>query len=83
VLKHAGDVTRVEVVLRYGEDAVELVVRDDGLGSHALGDGRGQGLAGMRERVELQNGTLNAGPRGSGGFQLSAVIPAARVEAAA
>jgi signal transduction histidine kinase len=83
VLKHAGDVTRVEVVLRYGEDAVELVVRDDGLGSHALGDGRGQGLAGMRERVELQNGTLNAGPRGSGGFQVSAVIPAARVEAAA
>jgi signal transduction histidine kinase len=55
VLKHAGDVTSVEVVLRYGEDAVELAVRDDGLGSRAPGDGGGHGLAGMRERVELQH----------------------------
>ena len=73
VLKHAGPVRRVDVEVRYG-DAVELVVRDDGQGSRAAGDGRGQGLIGMRERVELHEGTLDAGPREGGGFEVRAVI---------
>ena len=77
VLKHAGEVTRVDVGLRYGDDAVELIVRDDGAGPSAAGDGRGQGLVGMRERVGLQDGTLDAGPRAGGGFEVRAVIPAA------
>jgi signal transduction histidine kinase len=83
VLKHAGEVTRVDVMLRYRDDEVELVVRDDGRGSHAGGDGRGHGLPGMRERVDLQAGTLDAGPRASGGFEVRVVIPAGRVGAAA
>jgi signal transduction histidine kinase len=83
VLKHAGEVTRVEVLLRYGDDDVGLVVRDDGRGSRAPGDGRGHGLVGMRERVDLQGGTLDAGPRAGGGFEVRAVIPAGRVRAAA
>ena len=83
VLKHAGEVTRVDVVLRYGDDQVELVVRDDGRGSRASGDGRGHGLVGMRERVDLQEGTLEAGPHAGGGFEVRAVIPAGRVGAAA
>ena len=62
VLKHAGPVSQVDVVLRYGDDAVELVVRDDGHGARAAGDGAGQGLVGMRERVGLHDGTLEAGP---------------------
>ena len=33
VLKHAGPVSRVDVVLRYRDDAVELLVRDDGRGA--------------------------------------------------
>src|SRR5688500_20184039 len=41
VLKHAGAVSRVDVVLGYGDDAIELLVRDDGLGSRAASDGRG------------------------------------------
>jgi signal transduction histidine kinase len=77
VLKHAGAVTRVDVVLRYREAAVELLVRDDGRGAQAPSDGRGHGLAGMRERVDLQDGTLEAGPRGAGGFEVHAVIPEA------
>ncbi len=74
VLKHAGPVRRVDVEVRYGADAVELVVRDDGQGSRAAGDGRGQGLVGMRERVALHDGTLDAGPREGGGFEVRAVI---------
>jgi len=83
VLKHAGEVTRVDVVLRYADDVVELVVRDDGRGARAHGDGGGHGLVGMRERVDLQAGTLEAGAREGGGFEVRAVIPAGRVGPAA
>jgi signal transduction histidine kinase len=83
VLKHAGDVSRVELELRYGDDAVELALRDDGRGERARSDGRGQGLAGMRERVDVHDGTLHAGPRADGGFEVRATIPSARVGAAA
>jgi signal transduction histidine kinase len=76
VLKHAGPVSRVDVVLRYREDAVELVVRDDGRGTTAGGDdGPGHGLVGMRERVDMHDGTLAAGPSADGGFEVHAVIP--------
>jgi signal transduction histidine kinase len=74
VLKHAGPVSRVDVVLRYLDDAVEVRVLDDGRGG--LGAGAGHGLLGMRERVELHDGTLVAGPRDGGGFEVRAVIPA-------
>jgi signal transduction histidine kinase len=75
VLKHADSPQRVEVVLRYLDAEVELTVRDDGRGAGA-GDGRGYGLAGMRERVALQGGTLHAGPRAGGGYEVRARVPA-------
>jgi signal transduction histidine kinase len=83
VLKHAGAVTRVDVVLRYRDDAVELLVRDDGRGAAAGSDGQGQGLRGMRERVHLHEGTLAAGPAAHGGFEVRAVIPTDPVAAPA
>ena len=75
VLKHAGPVSRVDVVLRYQADAVELLLRDDGRGARAAGDGRGHGLVGMRERVDVHDGTFAAGPRHDGGFEVAAVLP--------
>ena len=76
VLKHAGEVSRVDVLVRYRAGAVEVVVADDGRGARASGDGRGQGLRGMRERVALQDGPLDAGPRPDGGFEVQAVMAA-------
>jgi signal transduction histidine kinase len=75
VLKHADSPRRVEVVLRYLDSEVELTVRDDGRGP-AAGDGQGHGLAGMRERVALHSGTLHAGSRPGGGYEVRARLPA-------
>ena len=76
VLKHADSPRRVEVILRYLDSEVELEVRDDGRGV-AAGDGQGHGLAGMRERVALHSGTLHAGPRAGGGYEVRARVPTA------
>ncbi|MCK0112829.1 histidine kinase [Ornithinimicrobium sp. F0845] len=74
VLKHAGPDASVTVdVLR--TPAVLLVrVTDDGRGA-AVPDGQGNGIIGMRERVEFLGGTLHAGPRAGGGFEVSASVP--------
>ena len=74
VLKHADSPRRVEVVVRYLDAEVELAVRDDGRGS-AADDGRGYGLSGMRERVTLCHGTVRAGPRAGGGYEVRARVP--------
>ena len=73
-LKHANG-ARAEVTVRYGAERVELEIADDGAGG-ANGDAaQGHGLAGMRERVALYGGTLEAGPRPGGGFVLRARLP--------
>jgi signal transduction histidine kinase len=51
-------------------------VLDDGRGAAAFGDGLGNALNGMRERVGLVGGTVAAQPRPGGGFLVTASIPA-------
>jgi signal transduction histidine kinase len=74
VRKHAA-ARRVEVVVRYGRDAVAVEVSDDGSGAGA-GGGTGRGLAGIRERVSLLGGEFVAGPRARG-FALRVTLPLA------
>jgi signal transduction histidine kinase len=75
-LRHAGGAT-AQVAVRYGQDRLELEVADDGCGSprtrNRLGGGRG--LIGMRERVALFGGDLEAGPRAAGGFVVRCRLP--------
>lgn len=73
VLKHAKG-ARAEVLVRYIDSSVELEIADDGPGVSS-GDGEGHGLVGMRERVALYGGTIEAGPRSGGGFVLRAQLP--------
>jgi signal transduction histidine kinase len=72
-LKHAGP-ARARVVVRYAADAVELEVSDDGVGV-AEAPGTGHGLVGMRERVALYGGDLQAGRLREGGWTLRARLP--------
>jgi signal transduction histidine kinase len=72
-LKHA-QAHRAEVLVRYGDGEVELVVADDGDGKGG-GDGGGHGLVGLRERIAVAGGQLEAGPRTGGGYEVRARIP--------
>ncbi|HIV56562.1 MAG TPA: hypothetical protein H9902_01270 [Candidatus Stackebrandtia faecavium] len=77
--KHGGPIlSLVTVRVRYGDDQVELRVTDDGHEPDATGDdegGAGHGLIGMRERAAAYGGSLTAGPRADGGFEVTAVLP--------
>ncbi|HZU57085.1 MAG TPA: histidine kinase [Actinocrinis sp.] len=73
--KHGGPRVSAQVSLHYGEDELRMLVRDDGRGASALTDGKGNGLTGMRERVAMYGGALQAGPRLEGGYQVEAVLP--------
>ena len=74
-LKHAS-ARRAWVDVRYGPAEVNVSVRDDGVGTTANGGAEsGRGLVGMRERVELFGGRLDAGPLAGGGYAVSARLP--------
>jgi signal transduction histidine kinase len=81
VRKHGGEGASASVLLGFGDSALDLLIEDDGRGArHELyeqggRDGLGQGLIGMRERIGMVGGTLDAGPRPGGGFRISAVLP--------
>jgi signal transduction histidine kinase len=86
VRKHAGPRPKVTVLLRWGEEEVELRVEDDGRGLAADDSATpdlpaptaGYGLLGMRERAEMFGGKLAAGPRRGGGFSVRFVVPIPR-----
>lgn len=72
-LKYAGGAATL-VVLRYTPDAVDIEVADDG-DVATPADGIGRGLIGMRERVALFGGTIEAGKRPNGGYTVRAHLP--------
>jgi signal transduction histidine kinase len=78
-LKHAGAGTNAVVRVVRSDDAVGLDIHDDG---HAeapslVGVSGGNGLIGMRERALVFGGSLDAGPRPGGGWQVTARLPLA------
>jgi signal transduction histidine kinase len=79
VRKHGGPAVSATVNVRYGADGLTIQVADNGRGAAAQYDADrdepGHGLAGMRERVALYGGTVAAGPRSGGGFEVSATLP--------
>ena len=72
-LKHAGP-ARARVHLLYGVHWLDVEVADNGAGAANGGDG-GHGLAGIRERVAVYGGQLEAGQQAEGGYALRAHLP--------
>ena len=66
----------VELIRRDG--SLRIRVSDDGRGFHPEREGRGFGLRGMRERVDLLDGRLTIALREEGGTEVLATLPLAR-----
>jgi signal transduction histidine kinase len=63
------------VRLDFGETALRVEVEDAGGAQLDGANGTGRGLLGMRERVAMYGGDLEAGPRPEGGFAVRARLP--------
>ena len=75
-LKHAGP-AHADITLRYGDGDFELEILDNGRRRPKTtnGESHGRGLLGMRERVSLLGGEMDAGRRPEGGFVVRARLP--------
>jgi signal transduction histidine kinase len=73
-LKHANGAT-AEVHIEYGAHDLCVEVVDSGGTMLTESGGSGRGLLGMRERVAVYGGQLNAGKRPEGGFAVRALLP--------
>jgi signal transduction histidine kinase len=83
VTKHAGGAS-AKVDIKFEGDAVVVSVVDDGStfvnGNNSILDSSDEvrvhhGIIGMRERAAVFGGTLTAGPRQGGGFEVRARVP--------
>ncbi|MEU7590485.1 histidine kinase [Micromonospora sp. NPDC049230] len=84
VAKHAGTSTLAHLVVAVRDDAVHWEVADNGPGGAPAGvpTGGGHGITGMRERVEVLGGRLEAGPTPTG-WRVRTVLPAPAAEPSA
>jgi signal transduction histidine kinase len=72
-LKYAGG-AQTNVLVRYLPDALDIEIADQGMVASPA-DGIGRGLVGMRERVALFGGTIDAGKRPTQGYAVRAHLP--------
>jgi signal transduction histidine kinase len=79
VLKHAGR-ANAQVLVACQPGIVHLEIADDGRGVNGRAAEGGHGLMGMRERVGVYGGTLDAGPSPGGGFRVVAELPYGETE---
>ncbi|WP_093802979.1 sensor histidine kinase [Streptomyces sp. Wb2n-11] len=77
-MKYAGG-KPTQVLLRHGDKHIGIEVTTDGPVAAPVtrrpGPAGGRGLAGLRARVRMLDGELEAGPRPEGGFEVRATIP--------
>jgi signal transduction histidine kinase len=85
-MKH-GLPQSVRVVIAYDDPEVAVEVTDDGAATRdqqpVSANGRGHGVTGMAERAAAFGGTLRAGPRNEGGWQVQAVLRGCKAPASA
>ncbi|MEV0946711.1 histidine kinase [Rhodococcus sp. NPDC049939] len=75
VLRHAGERPRAKVRVRRRDTDVLVEIIDNGNASGLFSFGSGNGLLGMRERVAVLQGTLEAGRQTDGSWRVTAELP--------
>ena len=75
VVKHAR-AQRVSVLVTRVDGKIKAVIEDDGGGFDPAESGEGIGLVGMRERIELLDGTLAVESSATSGTTIAAEVPA-------
>ncbi|MEU8526340.1 MULTISPECIES: sensor histidine kinase [Streptomyces] len=73
-VRHAGPSAAVRVDVGLAGEVLTVSVTDDGEAPGGT-SGSGYGILGMRERARSVGGTLDAGPRTGGGFEVTASLP--------
>ncbi|MER7534880.1 histidine kinase [Streptomyces sp. NPDC097704] len=81
-VRHGGPDAAVRVDVGLVQEVLTVRVVDDGTAPGGTG-GSGYGILGMRERARSVGGTLTAGPRDGGGFEVAAALPLAGREVTA
>ncbi|WP_406267703.1 sensor histidine kinase [Streptomyces sp. NBC_00191] len=81
-VRHGGPGVRIRVAVEAADGRLRVTVTDDGI-APGTGEGSGYGMVGMRERARSVGGTLAAGPRDGGGFEVAAALPLQTSEATA
>lgn len=83
IRKHTAPGTTARVRLGYTADSVDIEITDDGrpaVSVAAEAEHPGHGIAGMRERVAVYDGLLQAGPLPGGGWRVHARFEPAQLE---
>ena len=75
VLRHAGPDAKAWVRVHRRDNDVTVEILDNGAPTTRFVQGSGNGLVGMRERVAVLHGTLDAGRRSSVGWRVAATLP--------
>jgi signal transduction histidine kinase len=76
-LKH-GDREQTRLTMRYEPRFIDIEVVNTGKGHQGPDAEPGRGLIGIRERVALYGGSVEAGPLAAGGFRVAATLPVER-----
>jgi signal transduction histidine kinase len=73
-LRHATAASAT-ITVEYAPDHLNIEITDDGAPAEEHPSSAGYGLAGLRERVAIQGGSMDAGRRLTGGYRVHATLP--------
>jgi signal transduction histidine kinase len=76
--RHTAAGSQAWVNVRRGAESLQLEIVNDGSARPGTA-GSGNGILGLRERVALYRGALDAAPLATGGFRVAASLPLAEI----